>query len=252
MLSSIIKTLEYSKELIISPDIDGFFSAELLNRKYGSVVVGTYDKNILCLADGVDPKTCLFVDCDMNTKDYVSIGNHMRLQYDNMADLSFNPNRFYETKNYWQKYPYATCFLISAAIGTNLEPNDLQRMAHADSTYLNMIKYGNNMRSWSSRLRVGDVEDIINQRLDLSDMQTRYPEQSFASRRFGHNRYIDTLNEALYNEKLSFAPLSTGVKYLSDKVGINTVVRYNKDIISYAEIYTDEYSVTYEKEVLWK
>ena len=105
MLSSIIKTLEYSKELIISPDIDGFFSAELLNRKYGSVVVGTYDKNILCLADGVDPKTCLFVDCDMNTKDYVSIGNHMRLQDDNMADLSFNPNRFYETKNYWQKYP---------------------------------------------------------------------------------------------------------------------------------------------------
>jgi hypothetical protein len=39
---------------------------------------------------------------------------------------------------------------------------------------------------------------------------------------------------------------------MSDKVGINTVMRYSKDIISYAEVYMGEYSVTYDEEVDWK
>ena len=38
----------------------------------------------------------------------------------------------------------------------------------------------------------------------------------------------------------------------ADKVGINTVIRYNRDIISYAEIFTGEYSVTYDQEMEWK
>jgi hypothetical protein len=38
---------------------------------------------------------------------------------------------------------------------------------------------------------------------------------------------------------------------MCDKIGINTLMRYNKDIISYAEIFSGEYSVTYNEEVLW-
>jgi hypothetical protein len=51
---------------------------------------------------------------------------------------------------------------------------------------------------------------------------------------------------------MAFEPLVEGVKYLSDKVGVNTVLRYNKDIISYAEIFGGEYSVTYDQEIEWK
>ena len=67
MQSAILETLQKSKNIIISPDVDGFMSAELLSRKFDSVVVGTYDKNILCISDDVRPEECLFVDCDMNT-----------------------------------------------------------------------------------------------------------------------------------------------------------------------------------------
>jgi len=42
------------------------------------------------------------------------------------------------------------------------------------------------------------------------------------------------------------------MKYMSDKVGLNTLLRYNKDIISYAEIFSREYSVTYDQEIEWK
>jgi hypothetical protein len=227
-------------------------SAELLNRKYGSQIVGTYDKNLLCLADDIKPEECLFVDCDMNTKSFVSVGNHMRIENDNMADSSFNPNRFWNTKIYTSKFPYATCFLISSAIEADLDLYDLKRMAHADSTLTNMDNYSINMRKWSSRLRESDVKPIIEQTLDISDIREKYPNQSFSSKRFGKERYITTLNEALNSEGMNYLELKTTKKYMADKVGINTLLRYMDDIISYAEIYSGEYSVTYNQEIEWK
>jgi hypothetical protein len=249
MQNAILETLQKSQKIIISPDIDGFMSAELLNRKFGSQIVGTYDKNILCLADDVKPEECLFVDCDMNTKEFVSVGNHMRIEKDNMADTSFNPNRFWNTKMYTSKFPFATCFLISAAIEIDLDLYDLKRMAHADSTLINMQNYSNNMRKWSTRLRESDVTPIIEQTLDISDIREKYPTQSFASKRFGKERYLDTLNKALESEGMKYLPLTNGIKYMADKVGLNTLTRYMDDIISYAEIYSGEYSVTYNQEI---
>jgi N-methylhydantoinase B/oxoprolinase/acetone carboxylase alpha subunit len=75
--------------------------------------------------------------------------------------------------------------------------------------------------------------------------------QALVSKRFGKARYIETLNNAFKASLVPFEPISDGIKYLSDKVGINTVTRYNKDIISYAEVYMGEYSVTYDQEVVW-
>ena len=92
MKTQILETLEYSKNLIISPDMDGFMTAKLLERFNGSKIVGSYDKNILCLADGINAEECLFVDCDMNRQEFVSLGNHMRLLDDNMSVESFNTN----------------------------------------------------------------------------------------------------------------------------------------------------------------
>jgi hypothetical protein len=241
--------LQRSQKIIISPDIDGFMSAELLQRKFGSVIVGTYDKNILCLADDVTPEECLFVDCDMNTKEFVSVGNHMRIENDNMADASFNPNRFWNTKIYTSKFPFATCFLISSAIEIDLDLYDLKRMAHADSTLTNMDNYSTNMLKWSSRLRDSDVKPIIEQTLDISDIRAKYPNQSFVSKRFGQDRYLTTLNAALESEGMKYLPITTGKRYMADKVGINTLLRYMDDIISYAEIYSGEYSVTYNQEI---
>jgi len=249
MQSAILETLSKSQKIIISPDVDGFMSAELLNRKYGSQIVGTYDKNILCLADDIKPEECLFVDCDMNTKELVSVGNHMRIQNDNMADSSFNPNIHWQTKTYTSKFPFATCFLISSAIEIDLDLYDLKRMAHADSTLLNMNNYSINMRKWSSRLREVDVKPIIEQTLDISDIKTKYPNQSFVSKKFGRNRYLDTLNNALEGEGANYLPITRGIKYVADKVGLNTLLRYMDDIISYAEVYSGEFSVTYNQEI---
>lgn len=256
MKTDILDTIDYSKKLIISPDMDGFVSAELINRYNGSIVVGSYDKNILCLADGINPEDCLFVDCDMNTDKFVSIGNHMRMLDDNMSNKSFNPNVKFEVKTYSDKFPYATAFLISFATEVQTSESDLIRMAFADSTLRNMEKYSDNMRNWSKRMDHMAVTYITDNSDDAKskDAQARfdYVDQSFVSKRFGKARYMDTLNEALEAQGMSFEPVTSGIKYMADKVGRNTLIRYNKDIISYAEIFTDEYSVTYNQEIEWK
>jgi hypothetical protein len=255
MKTAILKTLEHSNNLIISPDMDGFMTAKLLERFNGSKIVGSYDKNLLCLADDINPEDCLFVDCDMNREEFVSLGNHMRLIEDGMSSKSFNPNVHFGVSTYSDKFPFATAFLISFATEVLTSDADLIRMAFADSTLRNMEKYSNNMRNWSTRMDHPAVKYII----DNSDIAKRndaearfeYVDQSFTSKRYGKTRYLDTLNKALEAQGMKFEPLTRGSKYLCDKVGINTLIRYNRDIISYAEIFTGEYSVTYNEEKEW-
>jgi hypothetical protein len=128
-------------------------------------------------------------------------------------------------------------------------------MAFADSTLKNMEKYSDNMRNWSKRMDHDAVRYIIDNS-DIArnnDKQARfdYVDQSFTSKRYGKQRYLDTLNKALEVQEMAFEPLTQGMKYVSDKVGIETLIRYNRDIISYAEIFTGEYSVTYDQEKEW-
>ena len=255
MKTDILNTLEYSKNLIISPDMDGFMTAKLLERFNGSKIVGSYDKNLLCLADDIDPSECLFVDCDMNRQEYVSLGNHMRLLEDSMSVESFNPNVHFGVTTYSDKFPFATAFLISFATEVETSNPDLIRMAFADSTLRNMEKYSDNMRNWSTRMDHPAIQYIM----DNSDIAKRddaqarfdYVDQSFTSKRYGKQRYLDTLNTALEAQGMKFKPLTRGSKYICDKVGKETVIRYNRDIISYAEIFTGEYSVTYDQEKEW-
>jgi len=255
MKTDILSTLGHSRNLIISPDMDGFMSAKLLERFNGSQIVGSYDKNLLCLADGIDPEDCLFLDCDMNRFNFVSLGNHMRLLEDNMSFKSFNPNVHFGVTTYSDKFPFATAFLISFATEIQTSSADLIRMAFADSTLKNMERYEPNMRNWSDRMDhpavryIMDNSDIAKQ----NDAQARfdYVDQSFVSKRFGKERYLDTLNNALKAQGMKFETLTTGNKYTCDKVGLNTLTRYNRDIISYAEIFTGEYSVTYDEIAVW-
>lgn len=256
MKTEILSTLDFSKQLIVSPDIDGFTSARLLEAFNGSRVVGVYDKNVMVTADGVDPKECLFVDCDMNSADFVSIGNHQRLSSgDNIASSSFNPNVHYGINKYTDKYPFATAFLISFATRVPTSNKTQLSMAYADSTYKNLEKYLPNMQNWQKRMRHTELDRVFSLSDDdlqkLQAMETEQPTQGFVSKRFGKNRYIDAMNAALIAQGIDHLPLTEGKKYLTDKVGRATVVKYNQDIISYAEIFGGEYSVTYNEEIEW-
>lgn len=255
MKTEILSTLEYSKNLIISPDMDGFLSAQLINKYNGAKVVGTYDKNILCLSSDISPKDCLFVDCDINHPDYVSIGNHMRLLNDNMSAKSFNPNIHFGITKYSDKFPFATAYLIAYATEDETSATEMIRMAYADSTLKNMDNYSDNMRTWSDRMKCPSVDYVI-RNSDIAKyaddtFRAVYPNQSFTSKRYGKERYIQTLNDSLANENILHETLIKGYKYATDKIGLTSMKKYMCDIFSYAEIFGGEYSVTYYDKMEW-
>ena len=257
MKKEILATLDYSKNLIISPDIDGLVSAKLIWQYNGATVVGTYDKNLLLLADGIDPEDCLFVDCDMNSPKYASIGNHMRLMEDNIHIESFNPNTHYKVKKYSDKFPFATCFLLAFAIESQTTLSDNLRMAYADSTYKNKVDYAENMQNWSMLLDCPQTQFVMNNDIHKSvenHMAQYEGKQGFVSRRLGKDKYMAQMNDMLKQEcawNFGFKELTRGYKYQTGLVDKTTCIRYNKDIISYAEVYGGEYSVTYKDEVEW-
>ena len=129
-------------------------------------------------------------------------------------------------------------------------------MAYADSTYKNLIKYERNMRNWGLKIYHNEVERILNPKpSDHNErlwIEKNYPKQSFLSKQFGKTRYIKTLNDALESEKIQHVPIVQGKKYKTGLVDKNTVQKYNKDMISYAEIYSGEYSVTYNQLAEWE
>jgi hypothetical protein len=100
------------------------------------------------------------------------------------------------------------------------------------------------------------VDYIINSGEDTikkdNELRQVYPNQSFTSKRFGKKRYIEALNKAFEDQSMDYLPLTQGIKFMADKVGLNTVIKYNRDIISYAEVFGGEFSVTYDQEIEWK
>jgi len=75
--------------------------------------------------------------------------------------------------------------------------------------------------------------------------------QGFVSRRLGKDKYMAQMNEVLKSECNSARELTRGHKYQTGLIDKTTLIRYNKDIMSYAEVYGGEYSVTYKDEVEW-
>jgi len=62
---------------------------------------------------------------------------------------------------------------------------------------------------------------------------------------------LNAMNDFLAKQNVASLPLAKIKKYEKGLVDINTLKRYMNDIISYAEIYGGEYSVTYKDEREW-
>ena len=172
-----------------------------------------------------------------------------------MASKSFNPNVHFGINKYTDKYPFATAFLISFATRVTTSEQIQAYMSYADSTYKNLINYSENMHNWYARMQHLELDQVFspseNVAQILKSLEDAETPQGFVSKRFGKKRYIEEMNAALVSHQIPHMTLTSGKKYLSDKVGRNTVIKYNQDIISYAEVYGGEYSVTYNEEIDW-
>lgn len=200
MQSAILKTLQYSTNLIVSPDMDGYLSAELMSRRWDTRIVGTYGVDGLLVKNGIDPKKCLFVACNIFSPNYVFIGNHVRHGWDDTNPQSFNPNIYYSVRSLDNMYPFATAHLIAATVEVPTNTYDHARMASAMPTNpISSIPSGlsgitnylansgntnaDNMRVWSQRLAHSSSNAVLTG-IDeyvqiIRDIEAMPPEKGF-------------------------------------------------------------------------
>ncbi len=128
-------------------------------------------------------------------------------------------------------------------------------MSYAVSTFKNLVNYSENMHNWRERMTHLELDQVFDPSPEvakvLQSLESAETPQGFVSKRYGKKRYIEEMNAVLTSHQIPHMTLTSGVKYLTDKVGRNTVVKYNQDIISYAEVFGGEYSVTYDEEMEW-
>ncbi len=159
-----------SKDLVISPDVDGLATSCLLAKHYESKIIGIYTGQHLLLADGYrlsDARDALWLDHDVNGQGVRCVGQHLvhHAPSDNLPTrhaVSWNPNVW--QRQAWSKsfagiagkkqdkYPYATAHFVASALGDleTTDPNLLSLLAHADGAWFALDIYKANAAIWES------------------------------------------------------------------------------------------------------
>lgn len=163
---------------IISPDVDGILCGLLMSHYFNWKVVGFYDGKDLAVKEGVDVKTCVFLDMDIFRKDIRSCGHHMVLyndnndkppNWDNYANC-INPNNirhFDALHTFPQKYPFATIHFLLCALGCSghlkidLPKEAIAALLYVDGTFKNLLNYPENCTNWLKFLNAKNEDSPI-------------------------------------------------------------------------------------------
>ncbi len=172
------------QKAIISPDVDGILCALLMSHYFNWKVVGFYDGKELALKQGVDVKTCIFLDMDIYRTSIRSCGHHMVAynrnslppNWDNYANC-INPNLirgFDALHEFQQKYPFGTIHFLLCALGSsgliknNLYDEAISTLLYADGAAKNLFNYPENCTSWFGFL------DVKNSRSPVHSMFVKF------------------------------------------------------------------------------
>ena len=167
--------IQEKQKLIISPDSDGFLSALLYINFFDGEVVGYYDGKVMLCQNNIDPTDCLFLDMDIFSKDFRSIGHHMvsfnknKLpdnwsNYQNCIQVN-NLRNFDKIHDFQKKYPFATIHfllaLLSSVKNIELGPDALVPLLFCDGVWTVLFGYTENCLDWFKWLNVTDEKSIL-------------------------------------------------------------------------------------------
>lgn len=173
MKSEVLKALDYSNNVIISPDFDGLLSAAIVNKYKPINISGIYTTNRLFMLDDIDPTKAVWIDHDIRDPRIVSIGCHSVYPEVQVNPLSFNPHRIYNQhpdscfkgkgSNTKDKFPFSTSVLLAHAYEWFPEDDmSIMFLAHADSGYKVYNDYFGNVRAWSDVFFDDNLKKIKN------------------------------------------------------------------------------------------
>jgi hypothetical protein len=156
-----------SRNVIVSPDVDGLASAIMLSHRYDVRIIGIYSSQHLLMLDQFDSndaKGALWLDHDVSHPDVRCVGQHLVLhkpedRLPRRCESSWNPNIWAHQS--WEdsfagiagrkrdKFPLGTVHYVAEAL--QIEPEDesqLALLAHSDGTWFVAQTYERNFRIW--------------------------------------------------------------------------------------------------------
>ena len=176
-----------SKNVVISPDIDGFLCYLLFSELYDANLIGIYTTNTLVLFDhydGHDALSALWLDHDIAHSKIQSIGQHI-IQNKLTDPLSFRKKNSFNPNVIWSKsrensflgkskdmdkYPFGTIHFLMQGLMEDSEPQNSEAfalLAHADSSWMNSINYSHNCKLWFGKMFNGKsrlIEEITSKK----------------------------------------------------------------------------------------
>ena len=147
---------EKNHKFIISADYDGLICAGFLHHFLNWQLVGYYDfENIWISNDGIkNKKNLIWVDLNIFPSQGRALGGHIISLNENIPkgfDSSCNPNILAKisSENFDKKYPFSTILFLFWLHEIVIPINSLEKclLLHADSVWLKMQKYSNNIKS---------------------------------------------------------------------------------------------------------
>jgi hypothetical protein len=173
VITEVLKALDYSDSIIISPDFDGLLSAAIIKKYKDIKISGIYTTNRLFMLDESNPKDSIWVDHDIRQDDIVSIGCHAVYPEIKVNELSFNPHRIYNqhpdncfkgiNSKVRDKFPFSTSVLLAHAYKWFPDdPMSIMLLGHADSGYKVYNQYKSNVEAWASDFTDNNIQLIMN------------------------------------------------------------------------------------------
>lgn len=178
-VDDILKTYPWVKEehqkLIISPDSDGLLCALLYLNYFNGEVVGFYDGKVMLVKDGIDPKSCLFLDMDVFNQAFKSVGHHMVMlnknrlpdnwcRYQNCLQIN-NLRNFDKNLDFQRKYPFATIHFLLTILShvkkIELADDAIVPLLFSDGVWTVLFGYTENCLDWFKWLGVTNEDSIL-------------------------------------------------------------------------------------------
>lgn len=169
--------IETNKNVILSPDSDGFLCGLFMSHYFNWNIVGFYDGKILLLKKNLSAKDCIFIDMEIYREHIKSLGHHMVLFNKSRLPSGWNnfknciqPNtlRNYDCyNNFPLKYPFASIHLLLGIAGSQqkieIKKDALCPLLYTDGVFKNLFNFPENCLSWINFLGGDEEESPLHQ-----------------------------------------------------------------------------------------
>lgn len=236
--------------LILSDDMDSFYSCKYLSKRFGAEIGGFYKFGKgLYLTDAalMNEKQLVYVDCACAKDGVMCFDNHRTLLSNHMA---INPNLILDRtddSNYYKKYCGSTLMMIYALYHGELTELEKEMILAIDGFYIGWYKndgfYRKVNQFWLDELEIADIFTPVLENKSMNYFTSIVSKYQLMEKIYVDRGKLFTYADILPHDRFNLV-LSTETRRISKKDIMNMSL-INKDLFTAAETFDGSYSADF-------